>query len=401
MSFQPPCAAVLAVGTEVTDGQIIDRNSAWISQRLVRAGLRVLEHRAVADDRDEIERAVGELAARADYLFVTGGLGPTSDDFTRDLIAKVFARPLEFHEPSWRHLSAQLTSRGIAVHEIQRQQCYFPRGARVLTNPAGTANAFAFESEWGTETPSRSVRVYVLPGPPTEIAAVWDMNLKNEFENLVPAVEREELLILRCLGRGESQIAEITEEAIRGSALRVGYRAHVPYVEVKLWSKVGAREQVAAAIRAVESGLKDWIVNRNDEDIADSILDWLTARRRGLRVVDFATGGLLHERLTSRWRERTQKLPQKLTQRQLPFSIETRFGGRPPAPVPSAPDEVLAVLEAREDEGKWSLAVKSGDGRETLLESSPPYNYKVFSERGRKYITEKALFDLADVLCRV
>jgi len=89
-------AATLAVGTEVVDGQITDRNSGWISQMVSEAGVQVIEHRAVADDRQDISRALKELSERADLLFVTGGLGPTSDDFTRELISEVFNKPLEF-----------------------------------------------------------------------------------------------------------------------------------------------------------------------------------------------------------------------------------------------------------------------------------------------------------------
>jgi nicotinamide-nucleotide amidase len=384
MTFVPLKAATLAVGTEVTDGQITDRNSSWISQKLVLAGLQVIEHRAVADDRAAIERALCELADRADLLFVTGGLGPTSDDFTRDLISKVFGRPLQYNEESWQHLSQLLASRGMTAHDIQKQQCYFPEGARILKNPAGTANAFAFETKWPhsaeTQANSKSVRLYALPGPPTEIAAVWDLNLSEEIESFTPAGEREELFIIRCLGRGESQIAEVTETIIKGSRLRVGYRAHVPYVEVKLWYKASEKPAVAPTVAKLEEALKAWVINHNDEDTADFLIE--AAAKAPVHLVDGATFGLLLERVGERMRSR------KISS--VSLTVESSFSGAGSAPA----SDKATQLSIRVDEARnlWVLTVKkSGGGPETQLEEIAPFNYKVSSERGRRFITEKAL----------
>src|SRR5438445_499366 len=93
---------------------------------------------------------------------------------------------------------------------------------------AGTANAFTF-----TQVPRP--RVFALPGPPGEIAAVWEAHLAAEIDRIVPFESREVLRVLRFIGRGESQIAETVEEIVKGSGLKIGYRAHLPYVEVKVW----------------------------------------------------------------------------------------------------------------------------------------------------------------------
>ena len=117
--------ATLAVGTEVTDGQIVDRNSAMLSQLVIDLGFSVIEHRAVPDDRPLILDALNELGSKVDIIFVTGGLGPTSDDFTRELIADYVSQKLIFNEESWQHVVTTLKSRGVAAREIQKQQCYF------------------------------------------------------------------------------------------------------------------------------------------------------------------------------------------------------------------------------------------------------------------------------------
>ena len=365
-------AATLAVGTEVVDGQIIDRNSAWISAKLVHAGIHVIEHRAVADDRDDIRRALQELGKRVQLLFVTGGLGPTSDDFTRDLLAEYAGQSLEFDAESWRHIEDTLSNRGIQAREIQKQQCYFPQGARILKNPVGTANAFSFEAH--------GVTVYALPGPPTEIAAIWELNMLTEIEAMIPPEKRERLTIYRCLGKGESDIAELTETAIRGSGLRVGYRAHLPYVEVKLWYR--DRGDVESVFAALESALRPWIVSRDDEDAADSVIDRVLEGER-FDVLDSGTGGIFHERILLRLRDR------KLHERDLSLHIVTS----PKLAMAFEPSGDFLKIEVNSAESAWILIWRL-NGTTRTLEVAPTFKYKLQSERARRFVTERALLAL-------
>jgi molybdenum cofactor synthesis domain-containing protein len=406
-------AATLAVGTEVTDGQIIDRNSAWISQKLVHAGIEIVEHRAVADDRAEIARALRDLGTRVSLLFVTGGLGPTSDDFTRDVLADVFARPLEWHEESWTQINEKLTKRGVVVRDIQRQQCYYPRGARVLFNPAGTANAFMFEGALSEPMP---LKVYALPGPPPEIAAVWEHNLASEIEALVPADERETLHIFRTLGRPESEVAEKTEEVIKGSALRVGYRAHAPYVEVKLWVRRREEARLKLVVAAVEKALGDWIINRDDDDVADEFLTWLTQSNARVRVIDAATDGVLQERLAARLREKasaaskTQASAASLApgpaHASFRLTIENCFGAVESLPAPeasvnqgSSSNEILIWLGlASGGLGNWVIGVHAPGKAPIELAVEAPFNYNLRGERARRFVAEKALHLFSTIL---
>jgi nicotinamide-nucleotide amidase len=387
----PFFAATLAVGTEITDGQILDRNSAWISQKLVHEGIQVIEHRAVADDRAEIARALGELSAKVDLLFVTGGLGPTSDDFTRDLLAEVFGRPLEFHPASWQQVQDKLTARGVQVREIQRQQCFFPKGSRVLDNPLGTANGFAFDA---TQEPGgRMVRLVALPGPPAEIAAVWEQGLAQDLSALVPEAEREKLFIYRCLGRGESEIAELTEEIVSGSGVRVGYRAHVPYVEVKLWAKANDVSAQAVLLQ-LRQRLQPWIVNENDEDASDKLL----ARCLGggsVRILDFATSGLLQERLGSVIRGRN------IGEGALDLVIETVYSGVSEAgdsgraeiksKARGSEESVFVALLPDHEAQTWWLYFREASAQEREIELKPNFNLKIQSERAKRFVTEKTL----------
>lgn len=397
--------ATLAVGTEVTDGQILDRNSAWISEKLVSAGLRVLEHRAVPDDHEEIEFALRALASRVDLLFVTGGLGPTSDDFTRILIAKVFAKPLEFDENSWEHIVSQLGARGIAAREIQKQQCYFPRGSRILKNTEGTANAFCF-----SDPPSGapSLKVFALPGPPHEVKAVWDAHIESEMALLTPPELREKLKVLRCLGLGESSVAEIVEPLVAGSVLRVGYRAQAPYVEVKLWYNETNCSIAIERVNQIAFALQQWLVNRDDENAADALLEM--AKSEKVQFDDFSTEGELSARVFSRIQE------QGIRGHLCGLNLNTHIEGESLAQVSRVPTEVPADGPTEGVAGAtgagqtyirllpdvnlniWKIHFSSKGKMRSPIIINPPFNYQIFSSRGKKFITEKVLLVVAELL---
>ncbi len=375
----------MAIGTEITDGQIVDRNSAWISKRLTEAGVEVVEHRAIADDRTEVERALHDLAPRVDALFVTGGLGPTSDDFTRECLGKFCERDLEFDESSWTHIEQRFASRGLQAKPIQRQQCFFPRGSRVLRNNAGTANAFSFDHSIGTH----ALRVYALPGPPLEIASVWEEHLVDEIAALTPNEFREDLLLIRTLGSGESAIAEIVEPLIAGSGLKVGYRAHVPYVEVKLWYRVAELPRLRPILEAVEAAIKAYVVGHGSEDLVDAILV-AASKGRHISIRDHATGGLLEERVLERLR--TRRPPDTTGS----LSIESSLLGNARVAI-SANADVEITLEEREGSKSWVLSVKKTGQRLHELEvaSTPLYNFG--TERGRKYFCEVVFQTIASL----
>lgn len=348
----------------------------------------MVEHRAVADDRVEIERALRDLSSRVDLLFVTGGLGPTSDDFTRDVLSMTFRLPLEFDPPSWTRIEERFRARGLVARPIQRQQCYFPKGARILENPAGTANAFGVEIENG----GRRTRIYALPGPPVEIDAVWTKHLAIEMESFVPAGERDSLLILRTLGKGESEIAELVEEAILGSPLRVGYRAHLPYVEVKLWFQESERSEVTPILQKIESLVRSVLVNKDDEDVVDVILRRV-AKGQKVRIHDAATEGQLHARISDRAREaKGSWVP----------SVEGRLevtsflaGTAPSSSTETTPADLTVSIEV--EGSAWQVTIVEKGQSPRISKIEPTGIYAMGSDRGRRFMTEKALIAISEL----
>ena len=253
-------AAVLGIGTELTDGQIVNKNASWISSKLKEIGITTSIHLVVPDERHLMQQGIEFCAAKADVIFLTGGLGPTSDDFTRDIVAEWAKRKLLFDEASWRHVSERLTSRGYSVKDIQKQQCYFPEGAEILSNSEGTANGFGLTIE--------NKMIFVLPGPPREIEAIWNSHisfwLHTNTLQLDPYITRK----WDTIGVGESDIAVIVEEILNGHAADVGYRVHLPYVEVKLSFFKSQESKNQKLIENLTKSLEFCTVSRDGEDVA-------------------------------------------------------------------------------------------------------------------------------------
>ncbi len=244
-------AALLAVGTELTTGQITNTNAAYLSKILTECGAEVDWHFTVPDDREKILKALRSCEEVADLIFVTGGLGPTTDDFTRDVIADWAGLKLFLSDESWESLKARILARGRQPIPSQKQQCYFPENAQRLSNSKGTAEGFFLNV--------RGKKTWVLPGPPFEVEAVWNEGVAEQIRVLIPNGPRDILMTWVCKGKAEAEIGELVERIVAGTALRTGYRCFRPFVEVKIWC---ARERVGEHQKyfdQIKSELSEWL----------------------------------------------------------------------------------------------------------------------------------------------
>lgn len=281
-------AALISIGTEITDGQIINSNATWISQELKKRGITVVSHHAVPDDFSLILQSLRYADMQADLLFVTGGLGPTSDDFTRDVIAKWCGRDLVFDSPSWQRLVDFLASLGREPHDIQKQQCYFPEGATIFENSKGTANAFSLSIHQNL--------VYVLPGPPVEIQAIWHDHIASQLDHLTANLDPLVTRSWDLLEISEPDAALITEKTITSPLITKGYRVHAPYVEVKLTYLRSQQAAFEKEIQTLDAALKKHTIARNGEDIAQLFLQKISPLPQ-VKIVDSLTQGQLSRRL--------------------------------------------------------------------------------------------------------
>lgn len=368
--------SILSVGSELTSGQITNTNSSWISDQLKKLGLRTSLHVSVPDEHQAIRRALDFCEDQSEVLFVTGGLGPTSDDFTRDLVAEWSQSPLQFDESSWRFVQQKLSGRGYPIQEFQKQQCYFPQGCSILKNSLGTANAFFIEV--------RNCKVVVLPGPPREIEQIWNDHLDSLLKSWSAHQDPHRTLSWDTLGLGESQVAKIVEDLLTKSPLEIGYRVHLPYVEVKASYFESQKNQVLPLLNSLEKALAPITALRNGENLAPKLASKLE-RFKKISLCDQTTGGFLAQR----WLEVASHLKNPKA-----WIFSSGFEANPPSTVEE--DELYLWLRSENptstDSAKFSWRRGSGPWQERELISR--LKSGEMTQRRRQYFAELSLLEL-------
>lgn len=390
--------ATLAVGTEVTDGQILDRNSQWLSERMLEFSCEIVEHRAVPDDRKKILRGLTDLSDQSDVLFVTGGLGPTSDDFTRECVADFLSQPLVWNAEAWAWVEERLKSRGSPITENQKQQCFFPAGTAPLKNHHGTAFGFFIQT-------AKSLLV-CLPGPPSEIESIWSAGLVQVIRALVDKrkISSRNLSIVRTMGIGEGSLAFAVEEILTSvfakhklPRLEVGYRAHAPYVEVKIWYQPNQQAMADEVLQTIRSKFAEYYVNSDREDVADGFLEQVIRKEtqgRKIAIVDTVTQGEFHRRVLEKVRAQSKSSGD--------VSLLSAFLQDVVYLVASRPDWFQLVVESTKSRSEtfevYSLEPGEND-RQVILRHEqevrviemPKLAVGIATDRGRKWVTEVAL----------
>jgi nicotinamide-nucleotide amidase len=317
-------ASVVGVGTELTSGQIINKNAVWISKTLKDLGIPTSCHLVIPDERKLILDALKFAAEHSDTLFVTGGLGPTTDDFTRELISEWSGQPLEFHEPSWLHIKERLSSRAIEIRESQRQQCLYPSGSTVINNPEGTANAFQLRVG--------KVDVFVLPGPPKEIEACWQNGIGQFIAAKAQNLDKVVTYSWDTLGWGESDVSHVVEKALSGVEVEKGYRVHMPYVEVKMSFLESQAHVLMPFVQKVDEVLRGITITRNGEDVPNLLARQLRSVEK-IQILDSCSGTVVLERMTAafraqlptkKWSFGSQDLPRRFSDDENGFKTHDR-----------------------------------------------------------------------------
>jgi nicotinamide-nucleotide amidase len=174
-------AEVLSIGDELTSGQRLDTNSQWLSQRLSELGIRTVRHTTVGDDLSAGVEAIQLATGRADVVVVSGGLGPTLDDLTRQTLADAFDCPLELDPASLEHILQMFARRYREMPERNQVQAMFPRGASTIPNPHGSAPGI----DMSVVSPRRRSRIFALPGVPAELKQMWAESVAPRIEAML------------------------------------------------------------------------------------------------------------------------------------------------------------------------------------------------------------------------
>jgi len=287
-------AALINTGTELLLGNVQDAHLAFIAREIFPLGLRIEERRTVPDS-EAIRHTLVELFPRCEILFVTGGLGPTSDDITREMIADSLGLELRQDPQLLNSLRQRLQIRGIKWAAGIARQSDVPVGAQVLPNENGSAPGLYLKANINPRVPSR--HVFVLPGPPRELQPMFRKYAMAILRSLVPPSALLERRLYRIAGVGESLVEEaIGKRILAIPGIELGYCARPGEVEVRIVGKAEAIEQADAIIK---STLGISIFSAADETLEEVIVQLLTKRNQTLATAESCTGGLLANRITN------------------------------------------------------------------------------------------------------
>jgi nicotinamide-nucleotide amidase len=286
-------AAIVSVGDELTAGLTVDTNAAWLARQLGERGIPADWHLTVGDDRPAIAEAVATAAGRASVVVVTGGLGPTGDDLTREALADALGRKLMLDEPSAERIDEFFRRRGRRMAETNRRQAMVPEGAEALPNALGTAPGIA--------ALLGEADVYVLPGVPQEMRRMF-------AESVAPRLGGGEAVVLHrtlhTFGTGESDVGAVIADLMEpGRAVHVGTTASAGLVSVRLRARGETRQEaerlVAEAADEVRRRLGELIVGEDDETMAERVGRLLRDRGQTLATAESCTGGLVSQLITA------------------------------------------------------------------------------------------------------
>ena len=294
---------LINTGSELMLGRVLNIHQQWLCRQLANLGYLVARQVAVSDTANEIEQAVREALGRADLVITTGGLGPTSDDLTRELIARLLGKELREDTAVLAHIRRFFECRRRAVPETTRVQALVPEGATVLANPHGTAPGLAMEVRPNPFRPDGNPAwLVMLPGPPRELRPMFTDSVVPLLKGALPPASGFVCRTLRTTGIGES----VVQEKIGGplqrwveAGLDLGYCARPGQVDVRLAARGRAAEQRVREVEAiVRRLLGPHIYGVEDEDLEMVTIRLLTERKTTLAVAESCTGGCITNRLT-------------------------------------------------------------------------------------------------------
>ena len=286
-------AEIIAIGTEILLGEIIDTNSAYIAQRLPELGIDLFYKSVVGDNIGRIVETFDRAWNRSDIIFCTGGLGPTEDDMTREGIAKVLGEDPKVDPDLETRLRAWFSGRGYPMPESNIKQAWLIPSARAIDNPRGTAPG------WWVE---RDRRIIVcMPGVPPEMERMWLKEVQPELERRSDG----QVLVTRTIktvGIGEGTVDEMAKPLYGASGVGIGTYARADGVHLRIGAKAKTREEAWALIRPVEDEMNrifgSAIWGRDEDTMEGYIADQMHERRTTLAVMESCTGGLMANTLT-------------------------------------------------------------------------------------------------------
>jgi nicotinamide-nucleotide amidase len=286
---------VINTGTELLLGNVVNTHLAFLGQELFPLGLRV-ERQICVPDGSAIREALLDSFDRADAVLVTGGLGPTSDDLTRDITAELLGRAMEIDPSVLASLEKYFARIGRSIDQRVSRQAQVPAGAEVLFNHHGTAPGLYLPAATLPDG-RRSPHLFLLPGPPRELRPMFSRQVAPILEKLLPTdAPRPGCRIYRTVGLGESAIEAMVGPALESiEGLELGYCARIGEVDVRC---IGNAEALERAEAVILPALGASLLSSEGENLEQVIVRQLRERKQTLAAAESCTGGLLASRIT-------------------------------------------------------------------------------------------------------
>lgn len=288
-------AEIIATGTELVLGETLNTSTHYLTAKLSALGVEVDYHTTVGDNPERLETVLRQALQRVDLVITTGGLGPTADDLTKELVGRVLGLEMLLDQTSIDQIKQFFANRQTAMPQSNEKQAYFPRGATIFPNPLGTAP--------GAMIKQNGKIMVILPGPPFELRPMFDNHVWPELVQLVgPDSQRLNGRVLKVLGMGESAIEEVLGDLMARSDFSMTLLAKRAELHIRLVVRSSDPMQASLILDAAEKEIRGRlgirVFARDDESMVGIVGQML--REKGLRLAsaESCTGGLLGAVLT-------------------------------------------------------------------------------------------------------
>ncbi|GAB4283005.1 MAG: CinA family nicotinamide mononucleotide deamidase-related protein [Candidatus Rifleibacteriota bacterium] len=288
---KPFNAEIISVGTEILLGEIVDTNSAYLASQLKECGIRVQRKYTVGDNSVELSEIIRDALQRSQFIFISGGLGPTADDITREAIAEVIGEKPVVDPELLEKIRQMFAVRGRQMSESNFKQAWLIKSSEPLENPIGTA--------FGWHVSKGGKHLFALPGPPVEMKKMF-------VDQVLPRLPASENYFfhttIKTSGIGEADLAELIRSYCSLQNPEVGTYARNSGVDVRVGAyartKEEARSIVLPVAREIENILKEFVYGKNDETIVQAIMKLLAPKKQTFSCMESVTGGTLAGEIT-------------------------------------------------------------------------------------------------------
>lgn len=290
----PVTAEIIAVGTEILLGDLVDTNSVYLAEKLRGIGVHLHLKTAVGDNLQRLTTVIAEAHKRANIVITSGGLGPTVDDLTRDAVAAVAGVPLVYSQKLMDQIEGIFTQRGFTMSSNNRKQAYIPEGAVPIENPVGTAPCFAVEDDQGA--------IIALPGVPHELKFLMESRVLPYLSQKFSLGDFIRVRVLKTCGLGESHVDHLIHDLFESSRNpTIAVLAHPGQVDIRLTAKGNNSEEVNVMLDELEVKIRERVGtalygygNDTVEVVVDRIL---REQKKTIALLESNTGGALAARL--------------------------------------------------------------------------------------------------------